>query len=120
MSMTAEIVPIPSIEIEHDIPIPPPASGAQRGPYWTLAQQMVFGDSVVLSNAAANSLASVLRKSGFAVVMRSVDGKKRVWKQERREIGNGRDDAEERPARAAKKRPRHQTKDAGTACRVEG
>jgi hypothetical protein len=110
---------IPSIEIEHGIPIPPPASGGQRGPYWTLAQQMAVGDSVVLSKAAANSLASALRKSGFAVVMRSVDDRKRVWKQERRETGNGRDD-EERFGRAAKKRHRYQTKDAGTARRMEG
>jgi hypothetical protein len=111
---------IPSIEIEHDIPIPPPTSGAQRGPYWTLAQQMVVGDSVVLSKAAANSLSSALRKSGFGVVMRSVDGKKRVWKQQKREMtGNGRDD-EERFGRAAQKRHRHQRKDAGTARRVEG
>jgi hypothetical protein len=103
--------PIPAIEIEHGVPVPPSASGAVRGPYWALAEAMAIGDSVVLSPAAANSLVNIFRKSGFAAAVRSLDdGRKRVWKQQKRETGNGRDD-KEKSRRAAQKRHRDKTED---------
>ena len=99
--------PPAAIEIEHDIPVPPRVFSGPPSQYRQLAERVEVGDSCILNKAGANALANFLKKFGFGVTTRSVDGDRfRVWKlaPQEEEATNDRDATRRPHATAANRR----------------